>query len=72
MRTTVVRVGQLCGDSVSGGWNEKEWVPALLRGAQVLGAFPQRNEVGPICLSMVVCLTDSAGTYRRYRGYPLT
>ncbi|THH15912.1 hypothetical protein EW146_g4654 [Bondarzewia mesenterica] len=44
VRTNVVRIGQLCGDSVSGGWNEKEWVPVLLRGSQVLGAFPQRRE----------------------------
>ena len=51
VRTTVVRVGQLCGDSVSGGWNEKEWVPALLRGSQVLGAFPQRKEVGIFIVS---------------------
>lgn len=41
----VVRVGQLAGDSRVGGWNEKEWLPVLLRGSQVLGAVPERTEV---------------------------
>lgn len=41
----VVRVGQLAGDSKIGGWNEKEWLPVLLRGSQVLGVVPERTEV---------------------------
>ncbi|KAI0067832.1 acetyl-CoA synthetase-like protein [Artomyces pyxidatus] len=45
LRVNVVRVGQLCGDSISGGWNEKEWVAAMMRGSQVLGAVPQRDEM---------------------------
>ncbi|THH04078.1 hypothetical protein EW146_g10270, partial [Bondarzewia mesenterica] len=32
------------GDSVVEGWNEKEWVPVLLRGSQVLKAVPKRDE----------------------------
>ncbi|THH15905.1 hypothetical protein EW146_g4648 [Bondarzewia mesenterica] len=44
MRANVVRVGQLAGDSVVGGWNEKEWVPVFLRGSQVLKAVPKRDE----------------------------
>ncbi|KAI0058355.1 acetyl-CoA synthetase-like protein [Artomyces pyxidatus] len=44
LRVNIVRVGQLCGDSVSGGWNEKEWVATLIRGSQVLGAVPERDE----------------------------
>lgn len=43
--TNVVRVGQLCGDLKTGGWNKQEWVPVMLRGSQVLGAVPQRVEV---------------------------
>lgn len=41
----VVRVGQIAGDTKVGGWNEKEWVPVMLRGSQVLGATPERTEV---------------------------
>ncbi|KAJ7127122.1 acetyl-CoA synthetase-like protein [Mycena epipterygia] len=44
LRTHVVRVGQLCGDSVVGAWNEKEWLPAMVRGSQILGAVPQMDE----------------------------
>ncbi|KAI0057320.1 NAD(P)-binding protein, partial [Artomyces pyxidatus] len=44
LRVNMVRVGQLCGDSVSGGWNEKEWIAALMRGSQVLGAVPERDD----------------------------
>jgi len=45
IQTTIVRVGQLCGDSVSGGWTTKEWFPALLRSSQYLGCIPQLAEV---------------------------
>lgn len=45
LKTNIVRVGQLCGDSKTGGWNEKEWVPVMLKGSQVLGAIPHRVEV---------------------------
>ncbi|KAA1471161.1 acetyl-CoA synthetase-like protein [Dentipellis sp. KUC8613] len=41
---TIVRVGQLSGDSTHGHWNVKEWVPALVRGGQILGSLPMRNE----------------------------
>ena len=45
LRANVVRVGQLSGDRARGGWNAKEWVPALLQASQVLGAVPIREEV---------------------------
>nr|WGM49229.1 carboxylic acid reductase [Boreostereum vibrans] len=44
IKVNIVRVGQLCGDSKVGGWNEKEWLPVMLRGSQVLGATPHRVE----------------------------
>ncbi|OBZ74337.1 Linear gramicidin synthase subunit D [Grifola frondosa] len=43
--TTIVRVGQLCGDTVHGGWGEKEWVPSMLERSLALGAIPMRDEV---------------------------
>jgi len=44
LRTTVVRVGQLSGDTRVGGWNEKEWVPAMVRASQIVGALPERDD----------------------------
>ena len=46
VRINIVRVGQLCGDSLVGRWNQKEWVASMFRGSQVIGAVPQRDEVG--------------------------
>ncbi|TFY81856.1 hypothetical protein EWM64_g2159 [Hericium alpestre] len=41
---TVVRVGQLAGDSEKGFWNIKEWVPALVHNGQKIGALPTGKE----------------------------
>lgn len=46
MRTTVVRVGQICGGRENGAWNQKEWVPVIIKSGQVLGCLPSRDEVG--------------------------
>lgn len=52
LRTNIVRVGQLAGDSKTGAWSETEWMPVLLRGSQVMGALPDRKEVRPpICIN---------------------
>ncbi|THV01949.1 acetyl-CoA synthetase-like protein [Dendrothele bispora CBS 962.96] len=39
LRSIVVRLGQACG-SPNGSWNSKEWLPALVRSAPVLGCVP--------------------------------
>ncbi|KAI0685536.1 acetyl-CoA synthetase-like protein [Cerioporus squamosus] len=44
LRTTAVRVGQLSGDTRVGGWNVKEWVPAIVRGSKLLGSVPDRDD----------------------------
>ncbi|KAI0718411.1 acetyl-CoA synthetase-like protein [Cerioporus squamosus] len=44
LRTTAVRVGQLSGDTRVGGWNVKEWVPAIVRGGQILGCVPELDD----------------------------
>ncbi|OBZ74288.1 L-aminoadipate-semialdehyde dehydrogenase large subunit [Grifola frondosa] len=44
LRTTVIRVGQLSGDTRIGGWSPSEWVPALVSAGQVLGCIPARDE----------------------------
>lgn len=45
LRTTVVRAGQLCGDTRVGGWNVKEWVPAMVRASKLLGCVPAKEDV---------------------------
>lgn len=42
--SSIVRVGQLSGDSY-GRWNVKEWVPALIKAGKALGSLPARDEV---------------------------
>ncbi|KZV69420.1 acetyl-CoA synthetase-like protein [Peniophora sp. CONT] len=44
LRTAVVRVGQLAGDTRVGGWNKQEWVGAIARAGQIVGALPDRDE----------------------------
>ncbi|RPD70255.1 acetyl-CoA synthetase-like protein [Lentinus tigrinus ALCF2SS1-7] len=44
LRTVVVRVGQLSGDTRVGGWNVKEWVPAIVRASKLLGCAPYKHD----------------------------
>lgn len=39
-RVSVVRVGQVCGDTVHGMWNASEAVPTTVRAALTVGALP--------------------------------
>ncbi len=48
LRTVSVRVGQLSGDSRSGAWNAKEWVPTLVRTGARLGALPAKDCVSAL------------------------
>ncbi|KAF5372256.1 hypothetical protein D9757_009649 [Collybiopsis confluens] len=41
---TVVRSGQLSGDSKVGGWGQQEWVPTLVSLSQTFGSVPRRDE----------------------------
>lgn len=45
LKTTVVRVGQLSGDTRVGGWSTSEWVPAMVRAGQGLGSIPNAEGV---------------------------
>ena len=49
LRTTVARVGQLCGDTQVGGWGTKEWVPAIARASLKVGCSPMKDDVRMIC-----------------------
>ncbi|KAK4611143.1 Adenylate-forming reductase cicB [Fulvia fulva] len=38
-----IRMGQLCGNSKTGIWNEEEHIPALLKSSLVMGALPEMS-----------------------------
>jgi len=57
-RVRVLRIGQLCGDTVTGYWNEKEGWPLLIRTAQTTGTLPDLSEVSiPRRLTLAQMLT---------------
>ncbi|KKY18713.1 putative l-aminoadipate-semialdehyde dehydrogenase [Diplodia seriata] len=43
LRTRILRVGQLCGDTLHGMWNPSEAVPATVQAALSIGALPFVN-----------------------------
>lgn len=43
-RVKVLRIGQLCGDTKTGQWNEKEGWPLLIRTAAKVGCLPLLEE----------------------------
>jgi thioester reductase-like protein len=45
LNTTIVRVGQVAGCNRIGAWTYKEWVPAIVRSSQIVGAVPERPDV---------------------------
>ncbi|KIK57260.1 hypothetical protein GYMLUDRAFT_766757 [Collybiopsis luxurians FD-317 M1] len=44
LNATVVRSGQLSGDTKVGGWGQQEWVPTMVSLSQTLGSVPSRDE----------------------------
>ncbi|CCM01374.1 uncharacterized protein FIBRA_03424 [Fibroporia radiculosa] len=45
LKTTVLRVGQICGSTRNGAWNTSEWVPILVKSSVSLGCLPEMNGV---------------------------
>ncbi|KAF7794887.1 hypothetical protein EIP86_006030 [Pleurotus ostreatoroseus] len=41
MDTTILRIGQVCGDKKTGIWNPTEWVPILVKSSLSMGVFPE-------------------------------
>ena len=48
IRTTSVRLGQVCGDQL-GHWNEKEWFPALVKSSLSTRCLPR--DMHEVCIS---------------------
>jgi thioester reductase-like protein len=44
LRGGVVRVGQVSGDTTHGGWNKQEWVGAMAKAGQLVGALPANDD----------------------------
>jgi thioester reductase-like protein len=53
LRPVIVRIGQLSGGK-NGSWNTAEWIPAIVRSGEVVGALPSSSDV---------CDTDSYFEY---------
>lgn len=48
-RVAVARIGQLCGDTEKGVWNENEGWPMLISTIRDVACLPMLNEVGVSC-----------------------
>jgi thioester reductase-like protein len=55
LASSLIRVGQLSGDTDSGRWNVKEWVPALVKAGKEIGSLPSSNEVTDLWSLTKVC-----------------
>ncbi|KAK7470239.1 hypothetical protein VKT23_001674 [Stygiomarasmius scandens] len=44
LRSVIIRLGQACG-SPNGSWNSKEWLPAIVNSAPILGCIPDDNRL---------------------------
>jgi len=44
LRTSILRIGQIVGDSKHGIWNPQEAVPMIIRSAETIGALPRLKE----------------------------
>ena len=49
--TTVVRLGQVCGDKL-GHWNEKEWFPALVKSSLFTRCLP--GDMGEVSVKILL------------------
>jgi len=44
LKPTIVRIGQICGGP-NGFWNDKEWLPSLIRSSVYMKCLPSIEEV---------------------------
>lgn len=51
-RAYVLRIGQVVGDKAEGVWNEREFVPSLIRSVFFLRALPALDEVRTLSFSV--------------------
>ncbi|KAH9856141.1 acetyl-CoA synthetase-like protein [Lenzites betulinus] len=68
LKTTVVRAGQLSGDTHVGGWGTSEWIPTIVRTSKRLGALP---DIDTTISWVPVCVAASALLEMLYSGEPI-
>lgn len=66
-RVVIARIGQLCGDTQHGIWNEREGWPLLIATVKHTGCLPMLAEVSVVVSSYGV---DANFACRAYRGCP--
>ena len=59
LKPTVVRLGQITGNQ-DGYWNEREWLPAIIKSATVLDCLPDMTGVS--ALAYVISYKSQLGT----------
>jgi thioester reductase-like protein len=57
-RVQVLRIGQLCGDTEEGMWNESEGWPLLIKTAQTTGTLPVLQEVSNTVPNSIMAARD--------------
>lgn len=45
LQPVVVRVGQICGNTINGHWNPSEWFPTIVRSHSAVGCLPDAEGV---------------------------
>ncbi len=71
-RIAVLRIGQLCGDTRTGRWNEAEGWPLMIRTAQTTGTLPVLDEVSRAVANFGGWCSLAASAYRINHGCQVT
>jgi thioester reductase-like protein len=67
----VIRVGQICGGP-NGFWNEKEWLPSLIRSSVHIRCLPSSEQVISTGWAIIVCHPDIMIFGQKISWIPLT
>ncbi|KAH8650872.1 hypothetical protein BGZ60DRAFT_462084 [Tricladium varicosporioides] len=70
----VLRIGQVAGDSINGVWNDKEFIPSMIRSALTLKALPDLRErclwlPVDILATTIIQLSNTLKTSKHPLGY---
>lgn len=68
LQPVIVRIGQLSGGK-NGSWNTAEWIPAVVRSGEVVGALPSSDEVRGLCYGVLFITANfTPQLLRRFLG----
>lgn len=65
-QSSVLRIGQVVGDTKEGIWNDKDFVPMIIRSALTMGTLPLLREVSVFLINILAlpCVLSSFGIAR--------